>query len=183
MNFSNDDLKQLSELGISKEKVISQIESFKKGFPYIDLNRPATFGDGIDSFASSQFDSLIQLFEEAAKAGRILKFVPASGAASRMFHSLSYLYSHYEKHKDELMTGISEHPDVTACLDFFNNIEKFPFYEEIRGVENPLRSKNYGKILELLINENELGYTSRPKALIKFHRYSDYSRTALEESR
>jgi hypothetical protein len=79
------------------------------------------------------------------------------------------------------MTVTMGHQDVATCIEFFRNFEKFPFNDEISGVENLLSSKSYDKILDRIINENELGYASLPKALIKFHRYPEHSRTAFEE--
>lgn len=181
MRFTSHDLQRLSESGISKEQVLAQIESFRKGFPFINLVRPCTVGDGLTTIDSSEFDSLIALYEHAAAAGRLMKLVPASGAASRMFHSLSYVYHHYKQHSDSLIKEKTDHPDVKSCLEFIHNIEKFAFYDEIVNVKELIHSKQYDRILRAVLTESGLNYNALPKALIKFHRYLDHARTALEE--
>lgn len=181
MKFSSDDLRQLSEFGIAKEKVLRQIESFKKGFPFIDLVRPCTPGDGLVTIDEPLLGPLIETFEQTASAGRVMKFVPASGAASRMFHSLSLVHNHYEEHRRALLQRDSNHPDVIACLEFIHRIKEFPFYDDIRDADELIRSKKFDELFKRVLSEEGLNYNTLPKALIKFHRYPDHTRTALEE--
>ena len=143
------------------------------------LARPCIIGDGIKVIDNEQFDALITLFDRAALNGRVMKFVPASGAASRMFHSLSYVYHHYEQIKDSLIAEKADHPDVAACHNFLSHIKKFSFYEP--GVERYIINKQYIKVLEWVLTESGLNYDAMPKALVKFHKYPDHARTALEE--
>lgn len=181
MTFSAQDLRQLSESGISKEKVLSQIEFFRTGFPFIALVRPCTLGDGLLTIDPHQFDSLIVLFNQAASRGRVMKFVPASGAATRMFHSLTTVYNQYEQFRESLINERTDDPDVNACLDFIHNIDKFAFHEDIRNLQQLVSEKRYNEILRLTLTETGLNYSALPKALIKFHRYPEHTRTALEE--
>ncbi len=181
MIFSNEDLKQLAELGIPKEKVLSQIQTFQNGFPCVNLVRPATCGDGITVIEPDQIQPLLTLFDTAAQAGHVMKFVPASGAASRMFHSLSYVLSHYDQHREELEAQQTTNEDVRACLDFLLKIERFPFYGDLPLISELMQNKAYDKVLELIVAESGLNYANMPKALVKFHRYAKHSRTALEE--
>lgn len=176
MRFSPDDLRQISELGISKEKVLRQIESFKSGFPFVNLDRPCTSGDGLIKIDETLHNPLIEAFEEAAYAGRVMKFVPASGAATRMFHSLTFVYQHFDQYRDALLHEKNDHADVIACLEFIRHIKEFPFYEDIPGADELIQSKKFDELFHCVLN-----YHSLPKALIKFHRYPDHSRTALEE--
>ena len=181
MNFSPDDLRQLAELEISKDKVLHQIESFKKGFPFAVLDRPCAIGDGLVRLDELLHGPLLEFFEQASSLGRIMKFVPASGAATRMFHSLLFVYNHYEEHREALLRKQSDHPDLQACLEFIHEIKKFPFYEDIRDAADLIRSKMYDRLLQRVLTEEGLNYASLPKALVTFHRYSDHARTALEE--
>lgn len=181
MTFTSQDLRQLSELGISKERVLSQIENFKKGFPFIALARPCRVGDGIASLDPTQNAPLIDLFDQAASHGRAMKFVPASGAATRMFHSLSLVYHDYEQYKNLLEQENPDHPDVKACWDCFSNIEKFAFSEEIPEAKKLIETRQYKKLLQRILTDAGPNYAALPKALIRFHRYTDRSRTALEE--
>ncbi|KAB2878754.1 DUF4301 family protein [bacterium] len=181
MTFSAQDLRQLSDSGISKEKVLAQIEFFKTGFPFITLVRPCTMGDGLLTIDPQQFDSLIVLFNQAASRGRVMKFVPASGAATRMFHSLTTVCNQYEQFREFLISETTDDPDVNACLDFIQNIDKFAFHEDIRNLKQLVNEKRYDEIMRLTLTESGPNYSALPKALIKFHRYPDHSRTALEE--
>ena len=99
--FNDRDLKQIEEMGLTPEKVLSQIESFKKGFPYARLNRPCTVGDGIHVLSRPDLDRYADLYSEAALLGRAMKFVPASGAASRMFKAFLAVNSLYERITDK----------------------------------------------------------------------------------
>ena len=75
---------QLKEKGVSKEAALSQIETFKQGIPYTEIVRPCTIGDGIENIGSD-LDKYVGIYESEAIFRKIVKFVPASGAASRMF--------------------------------------------------------------------------------------------------
>src|SRR6266404_9217212 len=81
------DLQQLETRGISLENLQQQLAWFQRGFPFIGLQRPCTAGDGITLLSLPEIEQLISLHDHAAQAGRVMKFVPASGAASRMFQS------------------------------------------------------------------------------------------------
>ena len=86
--FSNNDLKQIAALGISMKTIEHQVNDFKNGFPYTKLQAPATKGNGIRTFNEKEIHELITNFDRTAKDMRLVKFVPASGAATRMFKHL-----------------------------------------------------------------------------------------------
>ena len=86
--FSAEDLKQIQEKGLTKDDVLSQIETFRRGFPFSRLKRPCTPGDGIHVLGEDDLERLLPTYSQVALSGRAMKFVPASGAASRMFKSL-----------------------------------------------------------------------------------------------
>ncbi len=81
--LSEKDLKQLTKKGVPQEKVLDQIETFKEGIPFVDLEKAAVVGDGISKFPPSEEEELISRFDAAKNRLSLLKFVPASGAASR----------------------------------------------------------------------------------------------------
>jgi len=112
-------VKQIIASGIPEEKLLSQIEIFRKGIPYIVLNRPCTAGDGILKLESNEFPHLLESHSRICKEGRLSKFVPASGAATRMFKSLLAVFydkdiqdkqalneAVFEGNKDAVFTGI-----------------------------------------------------------------------------
>ena len=96
LELSTNDKKQLEGLNISVEQVERQVNQFKTGFPYSDLIEPATIGNGIVKFSDTEVQELIKQFDEDKQYYDILKFIPASGAASRMFKNI---YSFIEEYK------------------------------------------------------------------------------------
>ena len=95
--LSGEDQALIRERGMNQAGVSSQIEIFKKGIPFLKLARPCVIGDGIDTLATEDLHRLGQGFSLSAQSGRAMKFVPASGAASRMFKSLLSVKGHCEQ--------------------------------------------------------------------------------------
>ena len=96
LELSTNDKKQLEGLNISVEQVEKQVNQFRTGFPYSDLIAPATIGNGIVKFSDTEVQELIKQFDEDKQYYDILKFIPASGAASRMFKNLYSFVEEYE---------------------------------------------------------------------------------------
>jgi hypothetical protein len=191
LEFNENDLSQMREMGISQEKVSSQLERFKKGFPFLKLNRPCTVGDGIHLLQNSDIERLIKAHSDSAHAGRAMKFVPASGAASRMFESLLQFY-----HPDRLIDRTpsqngskKEDPEYKAFLRCMKNIERFAFYDALKKtmsrdgleIKSLLTREQYEPILEYILTEKGLDLAGLPKGLIPFHLYPDHTRTPFEE--
>jgi hypothetical protein len=186
--FNERDLKQIKEMGLTPEKVLSQIESFKKGFPYAKLNRPCTVGDGIHVLSRSDLSRYADTYSEAALSGRAMKFVPASGAASRMFKAFLAVNSLYGSITDKEISR-NKDSDHRAVQEFVRGLKRFAFYEDLRSAmarnnldaEVLLEKGEYKPILESLLTAKGLDLANVPKGLIKFHSYSSHSRTAFEE--
>jgi hypothetical protein len=166
--FTDADLRQLDELGIAPEEAARQVELFRNPPPFTRVVRPCTPGDGIRMIFESDHDRLLGYFEEAAREGRIGKLVPASGAASRMFNAL--------------LEDLHESPAEPSAevRTFFDSLSRFAFAEDLaaltQGKENDRRA-----VLTALLTGQGLGYADLPKGLLKFHRYSEGSRTSFEE--
>lgn len=179
--LSNKDLKQLSLKGITDIELETQLENFKNGFPYINLAGAASVGDGIVRLSLLDMKELKEYYERNSAELRTIKFVPASGAASRMFKDLIDLESEYEKSK-----GNKKFSSIIKCLD---NIDKFAFSEELRSelkkdkldLNDLLVNKKYAKIASYILKNPGLGYQTKPKAMLLFHKYPNGSRTAFEE--
>jgi hypothetical protein len=189
--LSDRDVKQIQGKGMTTEKVISQIETFKAGFPHAKLVRPCTIGDGIGVLQKADLVRLSQVFSKAVLAGRVMKFVPASGAATRMFKSLLSLYNQHDQMDEKaIRTGAGKNdPDHVAFFQFIQGINKFAFYDDLKWVMardgldvEALRAKGeYKPILEYVLSSKGLDLTHIPKGLIKFHTYPETSRTPFEE--
>jgi hypothetical protein len=186
--FSKQDISQIESLGISLETIEKQIGYFKNGFPFINLDRPATAGDGIISFDEDQKEFFINFFNSEIHNNRIEKFVPASGAASRMFKSLFEFREHYHGNSADYENFLNDR-SFNSPLTFFENIEKFAFYKDLSNsmttagdnISEAIVNKKFGLIIDYLLSDKGLGYSNLPKALLKFHNYPDGSRVAIEE--
>jgi hypothetical protein len=188
MNLSEKDLEQIKDHGLNTDTIESQIGSFKSGFPYARLDRPAVINDGIRKIEQAEIDELIGIYNEQVKSLELLKFVPASGAATRMFKSLFAFKSTYEGSESDYSKLISNQ-DPGSMFDFFKRLEKFAFYNSLKvSFEKKDKSlaeqhvkRAFGSILDELLDSSGLSYGSLPKALLEFHTYGDQTRTAAEE--
>src|SRR5262249_30278053 len=122
-DFNENERKQITDHGMQVEEVESQIEIFKRGFAYTKLHRPCTQHDGIIVIEPENFQKLFDVYAVAAAAGRVMKFVPASGAASRMFRALLAVYSRYQSSKvPQFAEGDT---DTQHFLQFIKEIRRF----------------------------------------------------------
>lgn len=171
--FSKEDVKSIEERGTSVEKVESQVERFKKGFPWMDIVAPATPERGIKVLDENGIREAVAYCDNASVAGKC-KFVPASGAASRMFKDIFAGLASLEEGNDP---GADSSVGKLAA-----HIRDFAFYtEEMFG--EPADSAAYRKdVAEKVLTDKGLGYGSKPKGVIRFHRYPDGEcRTAFAE--
>ncbi|HJX70784.1 MAG TPA: DUF4301 family protein, partial [Bacteroidales bacterium] len=140
MRFSDKDLQQFDKKGITVEQVEMQLENFKNGFPYIRLLRAATLNNGIRKIKESDLDKFRKKYDKSENL-RKLKFVPASGAATRMFKALLEFESAYS------MSGcdpcIIEKEAYRQVKTFFENLKLFAFYPKLKQV-----LENSGKNIE-----------------------------------
>jgi hypothetical protein len=175
--FSADHIRQIREHGLTEAQVLEQMQRFKIGAAPIRLNRPCTVGDGIISIPTGEIEGLVKYHDREAAKGRFMKFVPASGAASRMFKEWFHCL-------DEGCFGTE-----TATHAFAGDIRKFAFYEDLyrqisrrgQSLDGWLEQGCYRNILAEILTAEGLNYGYLPKALLKFHTYPEGSRTALEE--
>jgi hypothetical protein len=189
--FSKRDLDQMRTLGITEEQVLSQLEAFKRHAPYLHLKHPCTIGDGIHAIAEEELQVLAEHHREAANKGRCLKFVPASGAATRMFELPLWCYihePHMERNEIVRRAGAGEEK-CKDLLAFIDSIDRFAFFDalkEIMGnvsldIHALIEGGRFKEIFEYLLTPRGLNYANLPKGMLTFHRYPDESRTAFEE--
>jgi hypothetical protein len=161
---SEKDMKQLEAKGISPEQVETQLTFFRTGFPFLPIAAAAVAGDGIVRLESDQIERLVGEYDVRRKGLAVVKFVPASGAASRMF-----------KEMYEFVNEGRESESVRMALD---QLEKFAFHDRLMEAQ-PEGADDRTTVQNIV--EGALGYGKAPKALILFHRTADAPRTALEE--
>ncbi len=179
VELNQSDINQIQELGKTPAQVLQQLEAFRNGFPFVRLKRPCLLGDGVAPLSDSEAERRMEDFRPHVGAGRVMKFVPASGAASRMFKPF---FSIRKKVRDGL--EIPRHQ-----RDLMSSLPQFAFFDELRAtmqrhgqtLETPIEPPSYRKALDYLLGERGLNYAHLPKGLILFHFYPDGARTAFEE--
>ena len=181
---TDQDLAQLDGLGLTVENVQAQIDNFKEGFPKSRLDAPATpANNGIRVLTDKEIARYERQYRTLGRGKRLLKFVPASGAATRMFKDLYAFASSY--------FGVARNFDreFPEVKEFLENIRSFAFWNDLKAcmaaadldIEDYLQRGDYSTIINFLLKEQYLGYGSLPKGLLKFHRYGEVQRTPVEE--
>ncbi|MBN2635795.1 MAG: DUF4301 family protein [Prolixibacteraceae bacterium] len=177
--FSAKDKKQIEERESRIETVVNQIENFKTGFPFLHIEKAAIVGDGIVKLSEEEIETNILIYNEKIAAGvQPVKFIPASGAASRMFKALFEAL-------ESLENGIPEKEvaaQYKAAATFIKEVDKFAFAFDLKNAVQKNGAEWNGKNkIDFLLNEKGLNYGSLPKGLLKFHTYKTGTRTPFEE--
>ena len=172
--FTKEDIKQIEQRGSSVQTVEEQVERFRKGFPWLKIVAPATPAMGIQVLDDASVEAAVKYYEAAQINGKC-KFVPASGAASRMFKDLF-------SGLDALKAG-KELADDALAAKFVDKIQDFAFYTPELFGEQTCKCPEYRQsVLSRTLTDEGLGYGSKPKGVLKFHKYTDGEiRTAFAE--
>lgn len=186
--LSNKDLKFFKSHHIPKEDIENQLTNFKNGFPEIILTRPAVIGDGIVHANEECIEKYIEQFEYRKDLLSMVKMVPASGAASRMFKELIEFRNTYTGTEEEFLEFF-KNKEAGSMYFFFENLESLPFFDELKSslqergyyLDKLLEKREYNFIIDEILYIDGLNYSKLPKGLLKFHSYKDGSRTPLEE--
>ncbi len=188
MNFSAADQKQLSALGIDVSKAARQINLLRTGQTDVKLERPCTPDDGIVQIKEEAYDRLSKTFLQAANTGRLLRFVPASGAASRMFSPLHISSAALEEFKRQTAktTATEQGHSLQRFLD---ELPSFAFFADLGNtmtesgydINKAIEARNVELIINYLLNACGLSYAQLPKGLLAFHKAADGARTPFIE--
>jgi hypothetical protein len=177
--FSPEDFRQMKDRGSHPEEVTRQIEYFRTGFPFLPIVEAAAVNKGIIQIHEPDFQKFEKIFLDKSGSGiSIVKFVPASGAASRMFKSLFAALEDLNDGKSEAFALDHHH----KAKEVWERITDFAFYSELKsliaraGVEFSFRT-----MLEYLLTGKGLNYGNLPKGLLSFHAYKGSYRTPFEE--
>lgn len=178
--LSQQDLNQIASKGISVEQIDAQLNEFKTGFPFLKLEAAAAIGKGIVAPDEKQKEEFVKVWEDyKAEGNKIVKFVPASGAASRMFKDMfAFLTADYDV------------PTTDFEKNYFENIRKFAFFDALnekckenngKGIEELIGEGNYKAVVANMLEGAGLNYGQLPKGLLLFHNYPQGPRTPMEE--
>lgn len=170
--FQTKDIELLNQKGITEQQIESQLEDFKKGFPFLRLHSAASIGNGIIATDDDEKAEYINAWQAYKDQGhKVVKFVPASGAASRMFKDVfAFIDADY-------LT-----PSTDFEKQYFDGIHQFAFFDELNTIDNvdELLSKgNYKQVASDMLHG--LNYGKLPKGMLLFHKYPDGPRTPMEE--
>jgi hypothetical protein len=178
--LTQEDKELLAAKGITESQIADQLASFEKGFPYLKLEAAASIGHGILAPAEEERGAYLNAWDAYKQSDKkIVKFVPASGAASRMFKNLfEFLGADYDV------------PTTDFEKKFFENIHHFAFFHDLdvvcmdgagKDVDALIADGEYKTVVGQLLEAYGLNYGQLPKGLLKFHRYVEGIRTPLEE--
>jgi len=170
----------LAEKGISEAQIEEQLKSFQTGFPYLKLDAAASIEKGILHPTANEQEEYLSAWNAYTQTYKtIVKFVPASGAASRMFKDLF-----------EFLSGDSDVPATAFEKTFFDKITEFAFYDDLnaacletagKDIAGLIAEGKYKAVVSALLDKAGLNYGSLPKGLLKFHKYENGPRTPMEE--
>lgn len=180
MKLTQNDLEQIAAKHITEGQIEEQLKDFKQGFPYLRIEAPASVKKGILSLGGDACEAYSEAWRKYRDAGgKVLKFVPASGAASRMFKNLfAFVDAGYDR------------PETDFEKHFFDEIHHFAFFHLLddacrrmygKDVDALIAEGCHKAVVKALLTSDGLNYGNLPKGLLKFHDYGDTVRTPLEE--
>lgn len=178
--FTTQDLDLIKRKGMSLATIEENLKRFETGFPYLKVVAPATIGNGVIKLTNSEETECIYAWENFVHTGGdVEKFVPASGAASRMFKNLY-----------EFLSSGRQTPETKFEKEFFDGIKNFAFFEELNetclkkcgmSIEDLMSDGHHVEVVRMLLTADGLNYGGKPKGVLKFHKSGAEMRTALEE--
>ena len=188
LGFSSEDFVYIQEYGISIKNIQKQLNFFKEGIPKANLISPATLSNGILKLSERDFQEKANFFDAQKSGLKLSKFVPASGAASRMFKFLMEFINEFDVENESINAYINR-KKANKLSVFIVGLEKFPFFEavdkqlkaEIPDFNSLDRSfKNY-YFIKLLLSTDYFDFANKPKGILPFHKYDTHTTTPVEE--
>ena len=188
MNYTPSDIEHIESLGLSLADVDKQLEHYKSPPGFVNLKASTTIGKGIIKLSDLEINEFIEYYEEQQTCLAVVKFTPASGAASRMFKMLHEFLADYDPQKESINSYINKNK-ITELFLFFVTIEKLPFHDDavakMRAMipDYDLLTLDQRRLLfvKTILEETYLNYSNIPKGLLPFHKYKNHISTAFEE--
>lgn len=188
MSFSKRDLTQIEKKGIAPEKVEEQIAIFKRGNIVVNIAEAATVKNGILQIPEDEKEQIISFYRRQKDNLDILKFVPASGAATRMFKAFYNFLKEFDPEKEDLDTFLDRKNEPKLEL-FLSRTKDLPFYEEVISkmrdndpeYEKLSEGEQKSLFVKMMLDKEGLDLGEQPKGLVPFHKYEEYIASAFEE--
>ncbi|WP_333877054.1 DUF4301 family protein [Flavobacterium sp.] len=186
--FTKADFDYIDSQGISLDKIEGELLLFESGIPKITLERPATIGDGIVKLTEQEFQQYAERFDALKTSLKLKKFVPASGAASRMFKFLNEFLNDFDHENETINAYINRKKDKNLPV-FLAGIEKFPFYEAVKARVKSVYPDYYSlerheksyRFIKLMLAQDHFDFANKPKGVLDFHQYDTHIATPVEE--
>ena len=188
LDLSRQDFVQIYNHEIEIDNIKNQLQIFENGIPKTILDRPALKNDGILVLSEDDFLQKADYFDNNKQYLKLMKFVPASGAASRMFKFLSEFINDYNFENESINAYINRNK-ATELTVFLAGMEKFPFFDDI-DLALKLKYSNFNSLekdkknyyfIKYLLSTNDLNLANKPKAILPFHQYLNHIATPIEE--
>ena len=188
MGFTPLDFAQIQEHGILLQNIQNQLDFFKNGIAKTVLVEPATVSNGILKLSENDFQQKADFFDANKSNFKLVKFVPASGAASRMFKFLSEFLNDFDVENESINAYVNRKKD-NELLIFIVGLEKLPFFKEVDtklkeifsdfgNLESDYKNFNF---IKMLLSSEHFDFANKPKAILPFHKYSTHVATPIEE--
>ena len=188
LGFSSADFVYIKECGIPMKNIQKQLNFFKEGIPKADVINPATLSNGILKLSEKDFQEKANFFDAHKLNLKLNKFVPASGAASRMFKFLTEFINEFDIENESINAYINRKKASKLSI-FIVGMEQFPFF---KAIDKQLRAeftdfdsldrsfKNY-YFIKLLLSSDSFNFANQPKGILPFHKYKTHIATPVEE--
>ncbi len=188
VGLNSFDFIKIYNRNIKIETVEFQFNILKNGIPKINLDRAAIKNDGIVTISEDEAKYFSNFYDEKKTNLKLKKFVPASGAASRMFKFLNEFLNEFKHGEESINAYINRKKDKNLPI-FLVAIDKFPFYKDVLEVTKAnfldynsweKDSKDFG-FIKTMLSQKHFDFANKPKGILPFHQYDDHTATAIEE--
>ena len=185
--FLPKDFSKIYKSGISFDKIQSQLAIFKKGVPKVVLEKPATINDGIKPLSKGNAIEYAEVYNKRKDSLTLKKFIPASGAATRMFKFLNEFLLNFNPVEDTVNAYINKKKDEALKI-FIIGADKFPFFNDVREesrkdpeYNNWTKDQRYHNFIKILLTDEKFNYANKPKGILPFHQYDGFTATPVYE--
>ena len=188
LGLNSFDFIKIHQRNIKIETVEFQFTILKNGIPKINLDRAAIKNDGIVTISEDEAKYFSNFYDEKKTKLKLKKFVPASGAASRMFKFLNEFLNEFKLGEESINAYINRKKDKNLPL-FLVAKEKFPFYKEVLEVTKSVLpeynswekdTQDFG-FIKTMLSPKHFDFSNKPKGILPFHQYESHTATAIEE--
>jgi len=187
IGFTPADFADIHQRAINIDNIKQQLSIFKNGIMKVALRKPAVYNDGIFELEETEAFKYADLFDSKKESLKLTKFVPASGAATRMFKFLCEFIAEFNPQKETINAYINRKQDINLRV-FLVGLEKFPFYNEILDVVRQLdgfstwnKDRKTYEFIKTMLDSHAFNYANKPKGILPFHHYGAFIATPIYE--